>query len=179
MPPSSTKLRQFLGQLLGRGGATPKYLVSDRGTQFDNEGFRDWCRRHGVRQRLGAVGKRGSIAVVERFIGTLKRECMRALTFVPLLRRLCRRELELFLGWYNAERPHMTLQGATPDEIYFGRRPASRMPRFEPRAAWPRASPCARPRVLVKGQAGAKLELVVEFVSGRRHLPRVALRRVA
>jgi len=178
MPPRSSRLRQFLGQVVGRSG-TPKYLVCDRGTLFDNEGFRDWCRRHGIRQRLGAVGKRGSIAVVERFIGTLKRECTRAVPVVPLLRRAFRRELELFLGWYNADRPHMTLEGATPDEIYFGRCPASRKPRFEPRAAWPRASPCAKPRVLVKGQPGLKLELVLEFASGRRHLPRVALRRVA
>ncbi len=73
----------------------------------------------------------------------------------------------------------MTLAGATPDEVYFRRRSAGRQPRFEPRPGWPRASPCAKPRVLVKGRPGARLDLYVEFLSNRRHLPRVTLTRAA
>ena len=88
------------------------------------------------------------------------------------------REGDLFFAWYN-NLPHMTLQGATPDEVYFRRRPACRAPRFEPRAAWPRASPCAKPRTLVKGQQGVHLRLTVVFVGNRRHLPRVTLTRAA
>jgi hypothetical protein len=68
---------------------------------------------------------------------------------------------------------------ATPDEIYYGTRPACRRPRFEPRPGWPRASPCAQPRALVKGQPGVKLELRDEFLSGRGHLPRVLVTRAA
>jgi len=41
-------------------------------------------------------------------------------------------------AWFNAERPHTFLGGATPDEIYFGRMPACRKPRLEPRHRWPR-----------------------------------------
>ena len=48
------------------------------------------------------------------------------------------------LRHFNQHRPHMTLNGATPDEVYFQRRPACRAPRFEPRAAWPRGSPVPR-----------------------------------
>jgi hypothetical protein len=153
--------------------------VTDRGRQFFCDGFKSWCLRLGVRQRLGAVGKPGSIAVVERFIGTLKRDCTRLLAFVPLCRRSFHRELQLFIDWYSRERPHMTLDGATPDDAYFSRRPAGRMPRFEPRSGWPRASPCARPRVLVKGRPGARLDVRVEFVANRRHLPRVTITRAA
>jgi hypothetical protein len=71
------------------------------------------------------------------------------------------------------------LKGATPDEVYFAQRSACRKPRFEPRPGWPRASPCAKPIVLVKGQPGAKLDVAVEFVSRRRHLPRVSITRAA
>jgi len=71
------------------------------------------------------------------------------------------------------------LVGAAPNEIYFGRCPANRAPRFEPRQRWPRGSPGAWPQVLVKGRPGVRLELVVTFQGGRRHLPVVALRRVA
>lgn len=73
----------------------------------------------------------------------------------------------------------MTLGGATPDEVYFGQRPMCRAPRFEPRPNWPRGSPCARPLTLVKGRPGVVLDLKVDFAAGRRHLPRVALRRAA
>jgi len=73
----------------------------------------------------------------------------------------------------------MTLQGATPDEIYFNHRPACQAPRFEPRPGWPRGSPCAAPQTLVKGQPGVILEMTVDFVVRRSHLPRVNLCRAA
>ena len=38
------------------------------------------------------------------------------------------------------------------DEVYFGTfLPANRKPRYEPRAKWPRGSPCARSWALVRG----------------------------
>src|SRR5947209_7174625 len=81
---------------------------SDSGTQFTCAGFQQWCLRHGIRQRLGAVGKRGSIAVVERFILSLKNEATRVWSVVPLVRRAFQREASRYLCWYNAYRPHMT-----------------------------------------------------------------------
>lgn len=96
-----------------------------------------------------------------------------------MLKAAFQRELTLFQNWYNGERPHSTLQGATPDEVYFNKQLAYKSPRFEPREAWPRGSPCARPQTLVKGQPGVCLELTVKFVAGRRHLPRISLQRVA
>jgi hypothetical protein len=123
---------------------------------------------------MKAVGEHGSIAVAERYIRTLKDCCLRVLTLVPLRLRAFQREVELFFAWYN-DRPHTTLAGATPGEVYFARRPACRAPRFEPRAGWPRASPCALPQTLVKGQPGVRLSAQVTFVAGRRHLPRVTL----
>ena len=81
------------------------------------------------------------------------------------------------LPHFNQHGPHMTLDGATPDEVYFQRRPACRAPRFEPRAAWPRGSPCAAPQTLVKGEPGVVLDLNVSFVGGRRNLPCVTLSR--
>jgi hypothetical protein len=67
------------------------------------------------------------------------------------------------------------LRGKTPNEAYHGRFPAVRKQSYEPRSRWLRASPCA----LVRGQPGARLELEVEFLAGRKHLPIVRLRRVA
>jgi hypothetical protein len=154
-------------------------LITDSGAQFTSQAFNRWCQKKDIGHRKGAVGQTGSIAVCERFIRTLKDGCTRALSVVPLLQRSFRRELSLYFDWYNRERPHTTLKGATPDEVYFDQRPAYQSPRFEPRPHGPRGSPCAKPQTLVKGQPGVMLEMKVQFAARRRHLPRVTLNRAA
>jgi transposase InsO family protein len=176
--PTSKQVTQFLGQVVALIGRAPRHLVTDQGKQFCNHRLQQWCGRHAIHQRFGAVGQRGSIAIVERFIRTLK-ESLRLLTMVPLRRRPFQLAVQCAIGWYNADRPHMTLQGATPDEVYHARRPACRTPRFEPRPRWPRVARCAQPQVLVKGQPGVRLELEVEFRANQSHLPRVTIRRAA
>lgn len=52
----------------------PKCLVTDKGKQLDCEAFRKWCRRRRIKPRYGAVGKYGSLAVIERLNRTLKYE---------------------------------------------------------------------------------------------------------
>jgi len=176
--PGSEAIRSLLGRTIAAVGAVPKYLVCDKGTQFWCKGFKRWCRRRGIRPRFGAVGRQGSIAVVERLIRSLKDECSRRIT-VPLRRERFRGEVQRYLDWHNEHRPHTGLGGRTPDEVYHRRRPANRAPRFEPRARWPRGSPCARPQTLVKGVPGTRVELELSFQAGRRHLPIVRLRRAA
>ena len=62
--------------------------------------------------------------------------------------------------------------------MYYGTFPANRKPRFEPRARWPRGSPCAA-LGLVRGSPGARLKLKISFLNGRKHLPLVKLARAA
>ncbi len=119
-----------------------------------------------------------SIAVVERCIRTVKEEFTRRIT-IPLSRAEFRSELLLYVDWFNDHRPHTSLHGRTPNEVYFGRRPTNQRPRIEPRAHWPRPSPCARPRTLVAGELGNRFTLNVEQFQGRRHLRIVTLRRAA
>ncbi len=177
--PDCRAICTFLGRTIRRAGAMPKYLVCDRDSIFDCEAFREWVKRSGIKPpRYGAVGKHGSIAVVERAIRTLKTECTRRIA-VSQRRRDFRNELTLFVTWYNEHRPHTWLDGRTPNEVYFGRRPANRKPRIEPRRRWPRASPCAAPRTLVAGQPGDRFEWRLAFHAGRRHLPVVSLKRAA
>jgi transposase InsO family protein len=176
--PTSEQVRTLLGRTIQSAGRAPKYLICDKGPQFWCSGFKDWCRRRGIKPRFGAVGQHGSIAVVERFILTLKTLCTRVI-LVPVRRERMREELNRFAGWYNGDRPHMTLNGATPDEVYHRRHPTCRFPRFEPRAHWPRRSSCARPGVPIRSWPGQRLELHVEFQAGRKHLPNVTLCRAA
>ena len=88
-------------------------------------------------------------------------------------------ELNHFFAWYNACRPHTTLEGGTPNEVYFRLRPANRRPRIEPRKRWPRRAPCAGPRTLIAGRPGDRFKLEVDFHGGARQLPIVSLKRAA
>jgi len=176
--PTSVAVRRFLGRLIHKAGANPRHLITDQGMQFRDKGFRRWCRRRGIRQRFGAVGKYGSIAIVERLTRTLKNECTRRL-LVPYRRDDFRRELALFAIWYNGNRPSEALNGKTPDEVYHDLAPACLAPRFEPRRKWPRGSTCAEPQAPVRGRCGPRLELNVHYLSQRRHLPIIELQQAA
>ena len=177
--PTSLAVRTFLGRTIAKAKATPKYIICDRGLQFDCKPFRKWCRRKGIKKpRYGAVGKSGSIAVVERFILTLK-TILGCLLLVPYRHDKFREELLAAVEWYNGCRPHTTLGGRTPDEVYYHKFPANRKPRCEPRKDWPRGSPCARPWALMCGKPGAELTLEVKFHRGCKNLPIVNLKRAA
>jgi transposase InsO family protein len=177
--PASEAMRAFLGGAIHTAGAVPKHLVTDQGIQFKSGGFAAWCKRKGIQQRFGAIGQHGSIAVIERYFLTLKSECCRE-TLVPYRRENLLRELRFFGDWYNEFRPHVTLKGRTPDEVYHGKRRANGRPRFEPRQQWPRGSPLAagrqgnlrqrrrQPGLVERGVSGWSLSLV--SIRRARHL---------
>jgi putative transposase len=175
--PDSEQVTAFLASTI-RNAAKPKYIICEKGTQFWCKGFERWCRRRKIKPSFGAVGQYGSIAVIERFIRTLKDEGLRRI-LVPLDLRKMRAEADAIVAWYNTCRPHTTLGGRTPDERYRRIPAACRRPRFEPRPHWPGNSPCASPPAKVRGEHGVRLQLVVDFHQGRKHLPVVALKRVA
>ena len=177
--PSCQEVCGFLGRAIAKAKKVPRHIVCDRGKQFDCNAFRKWCRRKGIqRPRYGAIGKSGSIAVVERVILTIKGLLSRLL-LVPYRREAFLRELTGIVAWYNESRPHTWLGGRTPNEVYFGAFSANRRLRFEPRSRWSSSSPCAKPWALVRGSPGAKLTIEVRFHRGRKHLPIVTLKRVA
>ncbi|MCP4246450.1 MAG: DDE-type integrase/transposase/recombinase [bacterium] len=176
--PTSLGVRTVLGRMMARANATPKYVICDKDSIFWCEGFKRWCRRKRIRPRYGAIGQHGSIAVIERFIRTMKDEATRRI-LVRQFRSTLARELTHFVAWYNAHRPHAALAGRTPNEVYLRLRPANRRPRIEPRKRWPRNSPCAGPRTLIAGQPGDRFTLEVDFYGGQRHLPIVLLNRAA
>ena len=152
--PTSEAVCGFMGRAIAKTGRAPRYVVCDRGGQFDCPAFRKWCKRKGIKPpRYGKIGKHGSIALVERVILTIK--CLlRCLPLVPYRREEFMEELLETVEWYNGHRPHTWLGGKTPNEVYLEWFPANRRPRFEPRSKWPRGSPCAKPWALVRGSPG-------------------------
>jgi hypothetical protein len=175
--PSAADACSVLDGAISSAGTAPKYTVTDQGPQFQSE-YRKWCECHGVKARFGAVGEHGSIALVERFILSFKREAFGA-GLVPLGSAEIEELLEAYLAWYAIERPHQGLGGRTPLEVFDGKQPAHGRPRLEPRVRYPPNAPCAAPLVAVRGRPGAKVELIVEHPAGLPHLPVVRIRRAA
>jgi len=117
-----------------------------------------------------------SIAVEERFIRTLREEGL-AHEFVPLHHGALCASLARFEDWYNEVRPHTSMGGATPDEVFHGRRHANRRRRFEPRARYPEKGGCAAPMGAAQAKIGARLDLVATPFRGARHLAQIEIRR--
>ncbi len=96
--PSAMTMQAFLAGMIRAAGERPANLITDRGKQFTARSFRRRRRRTGIRQRFGAIGKHGSIALVERCIRTLKDEGVRR-WLAPVRWRTVGRELSFFADW--------------------------------------------------------------------------------
>ena len=103
-----------------RHGAA-KHIISDQDKVFTSDAFSDLLTRWNMKQRFGAVGKHGSIAVTERVILTLKQEW---LSRIPVIRGLdhLSQLLRDFATYYNYYRGHTHLGGAVPATIHRGER---------------------------------------------------------
>ena len=111
--PTAVEMRTFLGRVIHAAGRAPRHLISDKGCQFwPCAGCKRWCRRYGIKPRWGAVGKHGSIAVVERTIKTIK-EQLSKFRPLPLGRDGMRQLIASLVGWHNEHRPHTTSNGCT------------------------------------------------------------------
>jgi len=176
--PTSVSIQSFLESAIVSASAAPTYIICDKSQQFWCGTFKAWCYGQGITPRFGAVSQHGSIALIERFILTLKNECPRII-LVPLRREAFHRELRFFEAWFNQHRPHSALEGKTPYEMYHEILPAWQRPRVEPRSRSPRSAPCASPQAPVAGHCGTHIKLGVRYNWGRKHLAVVALRRVA
>jgi hypothetical protein len=88
------------------------------------------------------------------------------------------RETRLFVEWYNEYRPHMSLGGKTPNEVFYERRAANAKPRIETRPLAKHSTPCATPRMCIAGRSGVKVNVRLEFLEGRLHLPIIKVERI-
>jgi len=159
-------------------GQSPRHLVTDKGSQFFDSknrkpaaAFKAWLDEYRVQPRFGAVGQKGSIALIERFWKTMKQESIRRI-LVPYDIEWIRAELNVFIDWYNGRRPHASLDAATPDERFAGFAPPSAQPRYEVRARYP------IPKEDIDSGRVWRANLVTldaECFKRRKHLPDVSL----
>ncbi len=186
--PTAAQMCSLLDEAVAKTGRAPRYTVTDRGAQFQGE-FRHWCADHGVKPRFGAIGKKGSIAIVERFMLTLKDEGTRRIA-VPYDDAAIGEVLSEFARWYNEWRPHSRLGGATPCEIFEGVVPAHEQVVFEMRPHYPLPEVEVEQRDVGRdANALQRAPPSVIRVSGLRvrhepiarlpHLPRLSIERAA
>lgn len=161
--PTAEEILGVLDLAMRRYGR-PRHFVSDQGSQFTAEVFRETLDALSISRRFGAIGQYGSIAIIERFWRTLK-ELLGVRLWPPLSADHLEARTRLALMYYSALRPHQGLGGATPAEIYFDEEPAIKSAKPPPRKSEV-ASPCEEP-----------LPLEVVFLDRERLLPVLMPRR--
>ena len=92
----------------------PREILTDNGPEFggngkgDNE-FDKWCLKQGIKHIRSAIHKPTTIGKLSRLQYTIMYE-------LPY----CFNDLEYFRWRYNCHRPHRSLNGLTPNQVYFG-----------------------------------------------------------
>jgi transposase InsO family protein len=99
--PTSEEVTSALDRIIAAEQVCPKHLIVDQGPEFDSPHFKDvWCEAKNIQYRFGAVGRHGSLAVVERFHRTMK-ELLR-LIVVPEDQSRFEHEVACIIDWYKA-----------------------------------------------------------------------------
>jgi len=119
--PSSAELAELVSSAADKHGK-PKHFVTDHGSQFTGEAFTTKLAALGTKQRFGAIGQSGSIAIIERFWRTMK-EMLDVRFRPPLSHHHLEERVAAAIEYYATLRPHQGIGGATPAERYFGTAP--------------------------------------------------------
>jgi transposase InsO family protein len=103
----------------------PEEVLTDNGSQYvtwrGKSAFRKELDKRGIRQVVAAPRRPQTLGKIERFWGTLWRECVEAAVFLDL--GDAQRRLGLFIDHYNFQRPHQGIDGLVPADRFFGAAP--------------------------------------------------------
>lgn len=101
---------------LGRYG-TPEIFNTDQGSQFTSSDFVDLLRTHGIQQSMDGKGRWVDNVFVERLWKSVKYEEVYLHAYDSVTQ--AKQGLERYFRFYNQRRPHSSLDGKTPDQVYF------------------------------------------------------------
>lgn len=103
----------------------PEEILTDNGPQYvtwrGKSQFSKELEQQGIRQIVSRPKHPQTLGKIERFWGTLWRECLQTAVFLDL--EDARRRIGLFIDHYNFQRPHQGLEGATPADRFFSAAP--------------------------------------------------------
>lgn len=93
----------------------PSELVMDNGPEFTSKAMLTWASKKPIQLRFIDPGKPIQNAFIESFNGKLRDECLNEQWFLNLAE--AQEELEEWRQFYNSQRPHSSLNYATPEEF--------------------------------------------------------------
>ena len=104
---------------------TPEIFNTDQGSQFTSADFIELLRDHGIRISMDGKGCWRDNVFVERLWKSVKYEEVYLKAYDSV--SAAKTNLGAYLDFYNRRRPHQSLDGKTPDEIYFDALPEERV----------------------------------------------------
>ncbi len=100
----------------------PEEILTDNGSQYvtwrGKSAFSKELDKRGIRQIVAAPRRPTTLGKIERFWGTLWRECIESAVFLDL--GDARQRIGRFIDHYNFQRPHQGIDGLVPADRFFG-----------------------------------------------------------
>ena len=100
-----------------RDYGTPDIFNTDQGSQFTSLAFTGLLKEHDIKISMDGKGAWRDNVFIERLWWSLKYECVCINEYADPCS--LRKGLATWIGFYNSERPHSSLEDHTPDEAYF------------------------------------------------------------
>ena len=117
---NSAMVREVLESAIANFGA-PQEVLTDNGPQYvtwrGTSAFTKLLRRRGIRHVVSKPKRPQTLGKVERFWGTLWRECLEAAIFRGI--DDARTRIAHFVDHYNFMRPHQGIDGLVPADRFF------------------------------------------------------------
>jgi transposase InsO family protein len=118
---SSALVLEVLRAALASHGA-PEEILTDNGSQYvtwrGKSAFTKELDKRGIKQVVAAPRRPQTLGKIERFWGTLWRECIDSAVFLDL--GDAQKRIGLFIDHHNFQRPHQGIDGLVPADRYFG-----------------------------------------------------------
>ena len=103
----------------------PEEVLTDNGPQYitwrGTSKFAAELQRRGIKHIVATPRRPQTLGKVERFWGTLWRECLGSAVFLDLAD--AQKRVGHFIDYYNFQRPHQGIDGLTPADRFFGAAP--------------------------------------------------------
>jgi len=118
---STALVMEVLRAALTSYGA-PQEILTDNGSQYvtwrGKSAFTKELAKRGIKQIVATPRRPQTLGKIERFWGSLWRECVESAIFRDL--GDAQRRIGYFIDHYNFQRPHQGIDGLVPADRYFG-----------------------------------------------------------